>query len=206
MSRAAVELDFFGLEKEKSSSSASVAVASKSLHQRRSSRGIQNTISRINPELLKSVIASTSFSAPPTPTVELNALPPLPVYVPVPRPATAAAIDGKVDAAPLTIFYNGTVSVFDISPDKAEDILKFVAEVGSNITDAENKNASSHSSDHQQFLGTLGGDLPLYRRMSLQRFLEKRKERLTSMSPYAFDNYNERAFGKKTIAGGNFHF
>lgn len=47
--------------------------------------GIQSTISRINPELLKSVIASTSLSAPPTPKVEGNALPPLPVYVPVLR-------------------------------------------------------------------------------------------------------------------------
>ncbi|KAK4740740.1 hypothetical protein SAY87_024328 [Trapa incisa] len=202
MSRAAVELDFFGLMKKSTSSTTN---ASKSLDQRRSSRGIQSTISRINPELLKSVIASTSFSSPPTPNVQLNALPHLPVYVPVPRPDNAAEIDGKVDTAPLTIFYNGTVSVFDISPDKAEDILKFVAEMGSKVTDAENKNASSPSNDQQQFLGPLGGDLPLFRRKSLQRFLEKRKERLTSTSPYAFDSYSERAFGKKA-GGDELHF
>ncbi|OWM76256.1 hypothetical protein CDL15_Pgr009902 [Punica granatum] len=176
MSRAAVELDFFGLEKEKSSSSST----SKSLDRRRSFRGIQSAISRINPELLKSVIASASSSAPPTSKVEHNALPPLPVYVPVLRPANAAE-NGSKETAPMTIFYNGTVTVFDISPDKAENIMRLAAEASSKIVEPENKTAvtaaAPPSGDQQQLLGPLGGDLPLFRRKSLQRFLEKRKER-----------------------------
>ncbi|KAF9622428.1 hypothetical protein IFM89_031231 [Coptis chinensis] len=100
---------------------------------------IQSSISKISPEILKTMIGTTPISSPGIPTT------------------------------PLTIFYNGTVSVFNMPHDKAENILK-LAEDG-NLKFGEHK--------------LLDKDLPFARKKSLQRFLEKRKERMASLSPYA---------------------
>ncbi|XP_062156175.1 protein TIFY 9 [Alnus glutinosa] len=182
MSRATVvELDFFGMEKENSSKSQ----FQKFLDRQRSFRGMQSAISKINPQVLKSVIASGSVnhgceSGNPIPSkisISVPSSPALPVYTP---PTLRLIPESLSDTAPLTIFYNGTVSVFDAPRDKAENILKLALE-----RTFDSMKLSVPSSDQQQLLDTLNGDLPIARRKSLQRFLEKRKERLTSVSPYA---------------------
>ncbi|KAF9686128.1 hypothetical protein SADUNF_Sadunf03G0126100 [Salix dunnii] len=199
MSRANVELDFFGMSKENSSSSSKP----KFLNRQRSIRDIQSAISKMNPELLKSVIASgsaasnkstpdngnqmsnKSFSVPSTPKQELPPFPALPAYFPFPR----LNLENPPETAPLTIFYNGTVAVFD-----AENILK-LAEKG--ISETVVEAVADPRTDHQQkLLESLDGDLPIARRKSLQRFLEKRKERLALEIPYACTP-NTRFQGRK---------
>ncbi|KAF5443608.1 hypothetical protein F2P56_036152 [Juglans regia] len=189
MSRTTVELDFFGMEKESSSSSSSSSKSQfqKFLDRQRSFRGMPSAISMINPEVLKSVIASTANQGseacnaiPSKNLVSVPSSPVLPVYTP---PIVRPSSENLPDTAPLTIFYNGTVSVFDVPQEKAENILKLAVE------GTLNPKVAVPSSDQQQLLDSLGGgiaDLGIPRRKSLQRFLEKRKERLTCVSsPYA---------------------
>ncbi|XVF66702.1 hypothetical protein PTKIN_Ptkin10aG0058600 [Pterospermum kingtungense] len=179
MSRATVELNFFGTEKHNSCKSQ----FQKFLDRRRSFRGLQGAISKMNPELIKSVITSgftnqsrdnvnqidpsKSFSVPPIPTL------PLLSSAPSPR----ATSEDDPETGPLTIFYNGAVSVFNVSRDKAESILRLAVEGSSKNVDPTNSKVAKPSSDERQLLETLTGDLPIARRKSLQRFLEKRKDR-----------------------------
>ncbi|TYI94470.1 hypothetical protein E1A91_D02G206500v1 [Gossypium mustelinum] len=196
MSRASVELDFFGMEKQNCCKSR----FQKSLDRRLSFRGLQGALSKVNPELIKSVIASglknpqgqdnvyqmdsnKSFSVPSSPKETQSLFPALPLLT----PAARATSENGPETAPLTIFYNGTVSVFNVPRDKAESILKLAVEVEGNSKNVEpiDSKVASPPSDRQQLLETLNGDLPIARRKSLQRFLEKRKERMTCASPYA---------------------
>ncbi|KAI9169572.1 hypothetical protein LWI28_014277 [Acer negundo] len=186
MSRANAELDFFGMERKENSSS-NQSQFKKLINRQRSFRDIQGAISKINPEILKSLIASGSasadngnfvdykkssaFSLPSTPKEEAFPLPAMPLFRQIPRPAS----ENLSETAPLTIFYNGTVTVYDVPREKAETILKLALEGNSNSVET-----------NQQLLETLNnGDLPIARRKSLQRFLEKRKERLTTVCPYS---------------------
>lgn len=149
MSRATVELDFFGMDQHRDPSSASKSQFQKFLHRQRSFRGIQNAMSKIKPQVLKSVIASgsvllnhhphgsetpmasrKSFSVPSSPKAEKIPFPSLPVYIPTGTsvssfmPAPAAASEKLEETTtPLTIFYNGTVSVFDVPRDKVCSLL-----------------------------------------------------------------------------------
>ncbi|MQL89013.1 hypothetical protein Taro_021588 [Colocasia esculenta] len=99
------------------------------------------------------------------------------------RPAAGSSSPGA--PVPLTIFYNGTVATFNLSQDKAEAIIRWTERTTSGVLQTEERPATAASIDGgrgrwqqpQPFsLDKLGGDLPLARKRSLQRFLEKRKE------------------------------
>ncbi|KAL3818734.1 hypothetical protein ACJIZ3_004639 [Penstemon smallii] len=164
---SSLEIDFFNMEKEKIPSK-----PAPSFQRRKSFRDIQGAISKINPEILKSVIGNHVSSVPSTPKENCKTLP-LP-SLPVLCDPTLRLSCGSEKDAPLTIFYNGMVSVYHVSPHKAQDILKFAQE---QIPKSANESNEHNSYDKENLLETLNGELPITRKKSLQRFLEKRKER-----------------------------
>ncbi|XP_057726633.1 protein TIFY 10A isoform X2 [Arachis stenosperma] len=97
---------------------------------------------------------------------------------------TSALKDGK--GAQLTIFYGGEVMVFDDIPaEKAEEILS-LAKRGNSCACASTQHTRPYLfQPHSQLQSApVVGDLPIARKASLHRFLEKRKDRIASKAPY----------------------
>ncbi|CAK8539533.1 unnamed protein product [Lathyrus sativus] len=78
--------------------------------------------------------------------------------------------------AQMTIFYDGKVLVFDDIPaEKAKDIMVF--------------SASNYVKEHPQVAtASVIYDIPMTRKASLHRFLEKRKDRIAARAPYETSN------------------
>lgn len=105
----------------------------------------------MNPELIKSVIAGNSNSVPSIPTV--NRLNPV-------------AESRSKETPPLTIFFNGTISVFNVPRDKAETIMRAAMKGSSKSSDETvsmevggggGLSFGDHHYHHHQLVGPLSG-------------------------------------------------
>lgn len=140
-----MELDFLGLRAAAPGEQHGKSTGSSSLS---SIRGMETSaIARIDPQLLRRVVVARS-------------------------PATEEA---PAAPSPMTVFYNGSVAIFDVSHHKAEAIMQMARDV----TMAERRDLGNNTP-----VGNSSKDIPLARTKSLQQFLVKRKERLTRMGPY----------------------
>uniref|UniRef100_A0A8F5FV86 Protein TIFY n=1 Tax=Zea mays TaxID=4577 RepID=A0A8F5FV86_MAIZE len=99
------------------------------------------------------------------------------------NPREKAAGEEEEEAQQLTIFYGGRVVVFDMFPSaKVEDLLQIMSPGGDGVDRAGGATVPTRSL-HRPSHGSLS-DLPIARRNSLHRFLEKRKDRITAKAPY----------------------
>ncbi|KFK41933.1 hypothetical protein AALP_AA2G190600 [Arabis alpina] len=126
---------------------------------------------------------------------------------------TKSVVKMESQSAPLTIFYGGQVMVFnEFSAEKAKEIIdlankgsvkSFAAEVNNNqpaytqkeIVSCANPVRSPAKTAVQEPIkpnpSSLACELPIARRASLHRFLEKRKDRITSKAPYQIGGSTE---------------
>ncbi|KAM0838700.1 hypothetical protein ACQ4PT_060801 [Festuca glaucescens] len=110
-------------------------------------RGMETSaIARIDPQLLRRVVVARPPAAEEAPAVP----------------------------SPMTVFYNGSVAIFDVSHHKAEAIMRMARDVtATKRGDLGNTTLVGNSDKDSFFLA----DIPLARTKSLHQFLAKRKER-----------------------------
>ncbi|XP_057857746.1 protein TIFY 9 [Cryptomeria japonica] len=104
--------------------------------------------------------------------------------------SVSASISDKQSAPRLTIIYNGVVNVYHVSPEKAEAIMQLASTNSASKTTtpvvssgSKEEVAKPCATSTQQIKKATQG-LPIARKLSLQRFLEKRKDRISTVSPY----------------------
>lgn len=116
---------------------------------------------------------------------------------------TTRSVKPEPQTAPLTIFYNGEVIVFDdFSAEKAKEVMNLASKGTANtftgFTSTVNfaKNQTEVRTNIPHLMKTaaqepilssstaMACELPIARRASLHRFLAKRKDRVTSKAPY----------------------
>ncbi|MCD7466339.1 hypothetical protein HAX54_002949 [Datura stramonium] len=104
----------------------------------------------------------------------------------------------KPESEQLTIFYAGTVHVYDnIAVEKAESILNLALE-SSNLSAPINAKEIKQTQKSQLPSACMfQADLPIARRKSLKRFFEKRHNRIISQHPYASSECVDRSGNDK---------
>ncbi|KAL1547845.1 protein TIFY 10A-like [Salvia divinorum] len=91
----------------------------------------------------------------------------------------------EVETAPMTIFYGGQVMVFnDFPADKAQEILALASKSSAAVAPPPAAESSSGVPVFVPAKPSLDSDLPIARKNSLARFLEKRRDRVTANAPY----------------------
>eukprot|EP01018_Ginkgo_biloba_P030623 Gb_17431 [translate_table: standard] len=114
-----------------------------------------------------------------------------------------APIPRRTSPQQLTIFYDGFVHVYAATPQEVNAIMAIAGKNDGPQTNVVTHPAtcSSPSSSAEQIMKTMGianirplllhahipklhAELPISRKLSIQRFLHKRKERLRTASPY----------------------
>ncbi|CAI9103771.1 OLC1v1002319C1 [Oldenlandia corymbosa var. corymbosa] len=84
------------------------------------------------------------------------------------------------ETAQMTIFYAGTINVYDNIPaDKAYAVMVLAGRCYLAVKSPPKSNSLSLGNAKEDL------DLPLARQQSLRRFLEKRRDRVSNKSPYA---------------------
>ncbi|KAG2254294.1 hypothetical protein Bca4012_057888 [Brassica carinata] len=125
------------------------------------------------------------------------------------------SVKPEPQSAPLTIFYGGQVMVFDDFPAEIAKQVIDLAHKGSAKSFTTELNNNQSASTQKEIVSTtpnpvlrcpvktaapepiqtnkpsLACELPIARRASLHRFLEKRKDRITSKAPYQIDGSTE---------------
>ncbi|XP_078444883.1 protein TIFY 10b-like [Wolffia australiana] len=90
--------------------------------------------------------------------------------------------------SPLTLFYDGKVAVFEDFPaDKAEEVMAMACRClsGLDIRQDPPPPLATYPRIAADAIASSTSDLPIARRVSLHRFLKKRKDRIDSKAPYS---------------------
>ncbi|CAN6485532.1 unnamed protein product [Victoria cruziana] len=199
MTREIIEVDFFASRTAPDLASTLDAPVSR----------FQRTVSKINAQALRNALSVQPKDAMadrrPSEDPFRPAASSRPANFSLPVFCSAAggiSSDGPPGTSPLTIFYNGTVNVFNVPSDTAEKLIKLAANGKSMPADPPARStppgsAPAAHADVGNTLNKLSQDLPIARRKSLQRFLEKRKDRLSSTLPYeeAADQQDKKSAG-----------